>query len=176
MIGLLVKLVLAVLLVGAGAAAVLTVTGSPAACTPDVQVPASAEAFARRQSFVDHRAPASVTSDEGDATAVLRDRLSGQGLPLRDPVVHFCKDGSAQVSFSAPAGPATIKALATGTVAATSPLWVQVTGIGLGGLPRAVTDPLGDALKDPTRDTTSLGLEGAVKTVVITEGKVRITK
>ena len=97
-------------------------------------------------------------------------------MAIEEPVVHFCADGTAQVSFTYPAGPVSIKGLATGAVEPTSPLSVTVTSIQVGGLPSAVTDPIVGSIRDIAADASSLGLVGPVESVVVTEGQAVISQ
>jgi hypothetical protein len=51
---------------------------------------------------------------------------------------------------------------------------VAVTSIAIGGLPSAVTDPLVGAIRDVASDASSLGLEGPVNSVQVSEGLVTV--
>ena len=175
MIGTIVKIVLGVVVIGAAAVAVLTIVPTPSTCTPGTTVPATSNAQARWDAWAKASAPASVTFTEADASAVLRAHL-GSASPISDPVVHFCGDGTAQVSFGYKVGPATVKGVAEGTITATSPLTVDVAAIRVGGLPSSVTAPIVDTIKGIASDATSLGLAGPVKTVKVTTGQVVVTQ
>lgn len=172
MIAKVLALVVGVVVVGAAAVSVLLVVPSPSTCTPDAAVGSAAEARAKWEAWASAAPPATVTFTEGDATAVLRDQ--GRDLAITDPVVHFCADGTAQLSFSYALGPVPVKGVATGTVESTSPLSVTVTSIAIGGLPSAATDPFVGAIRDVASDASSLGLVGPVNSVQVSEGQVTV--
>ena len=174
MVGKVVALVLGVVVVGALVVAFLAVVPSPATCTPDVAVGSAADARAKWDAWAVKAPPASVTFTEADATAVLRDQA--KDLAIKDPVVHFCSNGTVQLSFTYPAGPLSIKGVATGTVQATSPLTVTIDTIAIGGLPSAVTDPVVGAVKDVASQASSLGLVGPVHAVQVSAGQATISQ
>jgi len=174
MIGKVVAIVLGVVVIGVVVVGFLAVVPSPATCTPDVAVSATSDARSRWDAWAAAAAPASVTFTEADATAVLREQ--DRDLAIKDPVVHFCSDGTAQVSFTYPLGPLTIKGVATGTIGSMSPLSVTVTSIAVGGLPSAVTDPVVGSIKDVASQASSLGLAGPVKDVKVSQGQVTVSQ
>ena len=174
MIGKVVGIVLGVVVVGVVVVGFLAVVPSPATCTPDVAVAAASDALSRWDAWAAADPPASVTFTEADATAVLREQNTA--LAIKDPVVHFCSDGTAQLSFTYPLGPITIKGVAIGTVESISPLAVTVTSIAIGGLPSAVTDPVVGTVKDVVEQASSLGLAGPVKDVKIERGQVTVAQ
>jgi hypothetical protein len=174
MIGKVIGIVLGVVVVGVVVVGFLAIVPSPATCTPDVAASAASDARSRWEAWAATAAPASVTFTEADATAVLRDQ--NPGLAIKDPVVHFCSDGTAQLSFTYPLGPVTIRGVATGTVESTSPLAVTVTSIAIGGLPTAVTDPIVGSIKDVAAQASSLGLTGPVKDVTVSRGQVTVSQ
>lgn len=172
MIGKVLAVVLGVVVVGVVVVGFLAVVPSPATCTPDAAVGSAEEARAKWDAWASAAAPATVTFTEGEATAVLRDQ--GTDLAISDPVVHFCADGTAQLSFTYALGPVPVKGVATGSVESTSPLSVTVTSIAVGGLPSAVTDPVIGSIKDVASEASSLGLVGPVNSVTVTEGQVTV--
>ncbi len=174
MVGKVIALVLGIVIVGVVVVAFLAVVPSPATCTPDVAVGSVADARAKWDAWATKSPPASVTFTEADATAVLRDQA--KDLAIEDPVVHFCSDGTVQLSFTYPAGPVSVKGVATGTVEASSPLSVTVGSIAIGGLPSAVTDPVVGAVKDVASQASSLGLVGPVNAVQVTAGQATISQ
>jgi hypothetical protein len=172
MIAKVLAVVVGVVVVGAATVSILLVVPSPSTCTPDADVGSAAEARAKWEAWASASPPATVTFTEGEATAVLRDQ--GRDLSITDPVVHFCADGTAQLSFTYALGPVPVKGVATGTVESASPLSVVVTSIAIGGLPSAATDPLVGAVKDVASEAASLGLVGPVNSVQVTEGQVTV--
>ena len=108
------------------------------------------------------------------STAIVREQ--SPDLAIKDPVVHFCGDGTAQLSFSYPVGPVTVKGVAAGTVASSSPLSVQITSIAIGGLPSAITEPVVGAVKDVVAEAASLGLEGPINGVSVSQGQVTVSQ
>jgi hypothetical protein len=175
-IGVLLKVVLGVLVIGAGVAVVATIVPTPTACTPDVTASSASDAVERWDAWASGPAPASVTFTEADATAVLREHIAGTDVPLVDPVVHFCSDGSVEVSFAASVGPVSAHGLATGTIAAASPLSIDVTSIQVGALPDALGQLVVGAIGDIAADASSLGLVGPVGAVEVTEGQVTVSQ
>ncbi len=175
MIGTIVKLVLGVVVIGAVAVGVAAVVPSPSTCTADAAPGVAATAQAKWDAWASGSGGQSVTFTEGDATAVLRAHL-GTGTPLVDPVVHFCDDGTAQVSFGFKAGPLTLHGAADGTISPASPLSVTVSSIRVGALPSAVSDPIANTVKGVATDAGSLGLAGPVKTVAVTKGQAVVAK
>jgi hypothetical protein len=174
-IGTIVKLLLGVVVIGAVVVGVAAVVPSPSTCTADAPAGTAATAQAQWDAWASGTGGQSVTFTEGDATAVLRAHL-GTDTPLVDPVVHFCADGTAQVSFGFKAGPLTLHGAADGTISATSPLSVAVTSIRVGALPSAVSDPIVNTVKGVATDAGSLGLAGPVRTVTVTKGQVVVAK
>lgn len=174
MVGKVIAVVLGVVVVGVVVVGFLAVVPSPSTCTPDVAAGDAADARARWDAWATSAAPATVTFTEADATATLR--ANAPDLAIKDPVVHFCSDGTAQVSFTYPVGPITVKGVATGTVGSTSPLTVEVTSIAIGGLPSAVTDPVVGAVKDIAAKAASLGLEGPITGVSVSQGQVTVSQ
>lgn len=174
MVGAIVKLVLGVVVIGGAVGVVATVVPTPSTCTPDAVATSAKDAQARWDAWAGGSGT-SVTFTEGDATAVLRDRL-GADTRLVDPVVHFCGDGTAQVSFGFKAGPATLHGVADGTISPTSPLSVKITTVRVGALPSALSDPVVNAVKGVATDAGSLGLAGPVKTVTVTRGQVVVAR
>lgn len=175
MIGTIVKLILGVVVIGAVVVGVAAVVPSPSTCTAEATPGTAATAQAKWDAWAGGSGGSSVTFTEGDATAILRAHL-GTGTPLVDPVVHFCADGTAQVSFGFKAGPMTLRGAADGTISATSPLSVTVTSVRVGALPSAVSDPIVNAVKGVASDAGSLGLVGPVQTVTVTKGQVVVAK
>ena len=176
MIGKVVALILGVVVIGVGVVGFMAIVPSPATCTPDATVAGTSDARNRWDAWAAKAPPASVTFTEADATAVLREQIQGQGLAIKDPVVHFCGDGTAQLSFTYQLGPVPIKGVAVGSVAATSPRGVTVSSIRIGGLPTAVTDPVVSAVKDVAAQAASLGLAGPVKVVKVSQGTATISQ
>ncbi|MFN8630354.1 MAG: hypothetical protein U0838_08530 [Chloroflexota bacterium] len=174
MVGTIIKLVLGVVVIGAVGVGVAAVVPSPSTCTTDVAPGSASDAQAKWDGSANGSA-ASVTFTEADATAVLRSHL-GKDTPLADPVVHFCADGTAQVSFGIKAGPVTLHSVADGTISPTSPLSVKVTAIRVGALPTAISDPVVNAVKGVATDAGSLGLAGPVKSVTVTKGQAVVAK
>jgi hypothetical protein len=177
MIGKVFGIVLGVVVIGVVVVGFLAVVPTPATCTPDVAASGgsvASDARSRWDAWTATSAPASVTFTEADATAILRDQ--NPDTAIKDPVVHFCSDGTAQVSFSYPLGPITIKGVATGTIGSMSPLSVTVTSIAIGGLPSAVTDPVVGSIRDIASQASSLGLAGPVKDVTVSRGQVTISQ
>ena len=176
MIGKVVALILGVVVIGVVVVGFMAIVPSPATCTPDAAVAGTSDARSRWDAWAAKAPPASVTFTEADATAVLREQIQGQGLAIKDPVVHFCGDGTAQLSFTYQLGPVPIKGVAVGSVAATSPRGVTVSSIRIGGLPTAVTDPVVSAVKDVAAQAASLGLAGPVKVVKVSQGTATISQ
>jgi pectate lyase len=177
-IGTIVKLILGVVVIGAVVVGVAAVVPSPSTCTVDAPWGTAGTAQAKWDAWAGGSGGSggsSVTFAEGDATAILRAHL-GTTTPLVDLVVHFCADGTAQVSFGFKAGPMTLHGAADGTISATSPLSVAVTSVRVGALPSAVSDPIVNAVKGVATDAGSLGLAGPVKTVTVTKGQVVVAK
>ena len=174
MVGTIVKIVLGVAVVGVGVVAFLTFVPSPATCTPDAVSGSAVDARAKWDGWASSAPPATVTFTEAEATAIVREQ--SPNLAIKDPVVHFCGDGTAQLSFSYPVGPVTVKGTATGTVASTSPLSVEITSIAIGGLPSAITEPVVGAVKDIAAEAASLGLEGPIHQVSVSQGQVTVSQ
>jgi hypothetical protein len=174
MIGKVLAIVFGVVVVGAVVVGFLAVVPSPSTCTPDVAAGSAADARAQWDAWAAAAPPSDVTFTEADATAILRER--SPDLAIKDPVVHFCGDGTAQLSFSYPIGPVTVKAVATGTVGSTSPLSVEITSIAIGGLPSAITEPVVGAVKDVAAKAASLGLEGPINAVSVSQGQVTVSQ
>jgi hypothetical protein len=174
MIGKVIGVVLGVVVVGVVVVGFLAIVPSPATCTPDVAASTASDARSRWEEWAAKAPPASVTFTEADATAVLRDQ--SPDIAIKDPVVHFCSDGTVQVSFTYPLGPVTVKGVATGTIGSMSPLSVTVTGIAIGGLPSAVTAPVVGSIKDVASKASSLGLAGPVKDVKVSRGQVTVSQ
>jgi hypothetical protein len=174
MIGKVLAIVFGVVVVGAVVVGFLAVVPSPSTCTPDVAAGSAAEARAKWDAWAASGPPSDVTFTEADATAILREQ--SPDLAIKDPVVHFCGDGTAQLSFSYPVGPVTVKGVATGTVGSTSPLSVGITSIAIGGLPSAMTEPVVGAVKDVAAKAASLGLEGPINAVSVSQGQVTVSQ
>ena len=176
MIGRIVGLVLGVVVIGVVVVGFLAIVPTPATCTPDATVPATTDVQARWDAYAAAPPPATVTITEGEATALVQAQVQRENLAIKDPVVHFCSDGTAQLSFTYPVGPLSIKGVATGTVKTTSPVGVSVTSILVGGLPAAVTDPVVGAVKDIADKGSSLGLAGPVGSVQVSQGQVTVSQ
>ena len=172
MIGKVVAVILGVVVIGVVVVGFLAFVPSPSTCTPDAAAGDAAGAEARWEAWTTAGAGSSVTFTEAEATAILRSRRPD--LAIKDPVVHFCGDGSVQLSFSYPLGPVAVKGVATGTIEATSPLSVTVESVAIGGLPSAATDAVLGSVKQVASDASSLGLAGPVKSVAITQGTATI--
>jgi len=174
MIGKVLATVFGVVVVGVVVVGFLAVVPSPSTCTPDAVAGSAADARAKWDGWASSAPPATVMFTEAEATAILREQ--SPDLAIKDPVVHFCGDGTAQLSFSYPVGPVTVKGVATGTVASSSPLSVEITSIAIGGLPSAITAPVVGAVKDIAAQAASLGLEGPIDQVSVSQGQVAVSQ
>jgi hypothetical protein len=172
MIGKVLATVLGVVVVGVLVVGFLAVVPSPSTCTPDATAASAADARAKWDGWASSAPPATVTFTDAEATAIVREQ--SPDLAIKDPVVHFCGDGTAQLSFSYPVGP--VKGVATGTVASSSPLSVEITSIAIGGLPSAITEPVVGAVKDVVAEAASLGLEGPINGVSVSQGQVTVSQ
>jgi hypothetical protein len=174
LIGLLVRVVLAGAVLTAIALVGLAIVPAPGACTPDVAPTGGSDVFVRWAGFVRGAAPGQVRFSEAEVTAALEQTRASTNLPITDLHVHFCADGTAQLAFTYRWDPVSAHGLATGTIAAASPLHLQIAHLVVGGLPVAVTDPALDAVRAFLDPVTSLSLEGPIDRVEIIQGWIVI--
>ena len=109
----------------------------------------------------------------------MRPRSSGStsapGSAISDPVVHFCADGTAQVSFGYKAGPVTLKGVGEGTITPVA------AGRRRDGDPGRRA-PVGGERRSsaPSRASRRMrrrwAWRGPVKTVTVTKGQVVVAQ
>jgi hypothetical protein len=174
LLGLLIRIILAGAVVATVGVVGLAVLPTPRPCTPDVALPVVTDVSARWNAFVHGAAPQQVRFDEAETTLTLQRALGGAELPVSDVRVHFCADGTAQLTFTYRWGPVSAHGLATGTLPATSPLRLSVGQVVIGDLPTAVTDPAVDAARELVDRVTSLSLAGPIDRVEVDAGSIVI--
>jgi hypothetical protein len=172
--GALIRLVLVAAVLGGAGVAVLAVSKTPEACTPDVALAKTNDVVTQWQAFVRAGAPDQIRFDEAEATAALQAAMSGADLPVSNVRVHFCADGTAELSFVYPLGPLAIHGLATATVPPSSPLHLDIGRVIIGAVPTALTDAVVGQFREFLDPLTALSLSGPIDRVEIVEGAIVI--
>jgi hypothetical protein len=170
--GALIRLILVAAVLGGGAVVVLAVAQTPKACTPEVAPARTNDVITQWQAFVRAGAPDQIRFDEAEATAALQAAMTGADLPVTDVRVHFCADGTAQLSFAYRVGPFAAHGLASCTVPPSSPLRLHITRVVIGAVPTALTDPIVGQLSDFLDPLTALSLSGPIDRVEIVAGAI----
>ena len=172
MLGALVKIVLAGGVIVAAGLAVLAFIPTPNPCTQDPAQPERTFYRDKWDAYVDAPAPNQVGFDQAEVNEAIADALETRDLPVRNVKVHFCGDGTAQLAFEFPLGPASVQVLAKGSVVVGPPVAGALDEVQVGGLPTALTDPAIDMARDLVDELTSFKLSGPIDRVEVKENAV----
>ncbi|OGN84947.1 MAG: hypothetical protein A2X23_01625 [Chloroflexi bacterium GWC2_73_18] len=170
-IGALARIVLVGGIIIAAVLAALAFIPTPSPCTPDPAQPEQTFYLDEWNAFEDARAPDQVGFDQAEVNEALGDALADRDLPVRNARAHFCADGTAQLAFEFPLGPASIQVLAKGRLSA-PPVAATLDEVQVGGLPTFLTDPAVEMARDLVDELTSYRLEGPIDRVVVRENAV----